>query len=72
MILQTKDWVLIAGVVIACLGYECLPHGQEANAKLNTSLFAQSSAAGAFLSFGFLTLAFGLLVIFISFFVPRR
>ena len=72
MILQTKDWVLIAGVVIACLGYECLPHGQEANAKLNTSLFAQSSASGAFLSFGFLTFAFGLLVIFVSFFLRRR
>ena len=72
MILQAKDWVLITGVVVVCLGYECLPHGQEANAKLNTSLFAQSASGGAFLSFGFLTLAFGLLIIFISFFVPRR
>lgn len=72
MMLQAKDWVAIAGVVVACLGYECLPHGQAANAKHATSLFAQSSSGGAFLSFGFLMLGLGLVIIVISLFIPRR
>jgi len=70
--IQAKDWVLITGLVIGFLGYECLPHGQNLDAHNNTSLYAQSASGGAFLSFGALTLASGVLIVVLSFFIPRR
>jgi len=70
--LQVKDWILIAGLVLAFLGYECLPHGQHLNAEQNGSLFDQSASGGAFLSIGGIMLSFGALVVIISFFIPRR
>ena len=70
--LQAKDWVLIAGVAVATIGYQCLPHGQSVNPKQNLSLFAQSADAGAFLSVGFTVIGIGLLIVCISFFIPRR
>ena len=70
--IQAKGWVLITGLVVAFLGYECLPHGQDLDAHNNTSLFAQSSSGGAFLSFGGITLAVGILIVVLSFCLPRR
>lgn len=70
--IYTKDWILIAGLVVAFLGWECLPHGQHLNAENNASLFAQSSSRGAFFSFGGITLAAGTLIVIVSFFIPRR
>ena len=70
--IQAKDWILIAGLVVAFLGYECLPHGQHLDAHNNTSLFAQSASRGAFFSFGGVTLAVGVLIVIVSFFIPRR
>ncbi len=70
--IQAKDWVLISGLVVAFLGYECLPHGQNLDAHNNTSLYAQSAGSGAFLSLGGLALACGILLILLSFFLPRR
>ena len=70
--IQAKDWVLITGLVVAFFGYECLPHGQNLDAHNNTSLFAQSASGGAFLSFGGITLLIGILIVVISFFLPRK
>lgn len=70
--LQTKDWVLIAGIAITFLGFECMPHGQSINPKNNLSTFAQFADAGAFTSIGFLTAVLGLLIIYVSFLLPRR
>ena len=70
--IQAKDWVLIIGLVVAFLGYESLPHGQNLDAHNNTSLFAQSASGGAFLSFGSITLMVGILIVVLSFFLPRR
>ena len=70
--LQAKDWVLIAGVAVATIGYQCLPHGQSVNPKMNLSLFSRAADAGAYLSVGFTVGCIGLLIICISFFIPRR
>jgi hypothetical protein len=70
--LQVKDWVLIAGVVVTCLGYECLPHGQSVSPPNNLSFFTQSADAGVFKSFGFLILLSGLLLIIVGLIVPRK
>ena len=70
--LQKKDWLLIVGLVVAFLGFECLPHGQSLLPKSSLSLFNQSSARGAFLSFGFITLLFGLVIVGISLFLRRK
>ena len=70
--IQAKDWVLIAGLLVAFFGYECLPHGQDLDAHNNTSLFAQSASGGAFFSFGGVTLGIGVLIVIVSFFIPRR
>ena len=72
MMLGAKDWVLIVGIAVACLGYRCLPHGQQANAENNLSLFAQSAGVGAFMHIGFIVLGVGLLIIGISLLIPRR
>jgi hypothetical protein len=55
--------ILIAGVVLLCLGYDSIPHGQHLDARSNGSLFIQSSSAGAFLSYGPKLLSIGLLTI---------
>ena len=70
--LQIKDWVLIVGIVVAYLGYECIPTGQSVNPKLNLSFFAQTADAGGFLSTGLIMLAIGLLIAVGSFFIPRK
>jgi hypothetical protein len=70
--LRAKDWVLIVGVIVATLGYEFLPHGQELNAKLNTSAFAQLAGAGAFTSAGGITLVAGLMIILVAAFIPKK
>jgi hypothetical protein len=70
--IQAKDWVLITGLFVAFLGYECLPHGQNLDGHNNNSLFAQSASGGAFLSFGSITLMVGILIVVLSFFLPRR
>jgi hypothetical protein len=70
--IQAKDWILIIGLVVSFLGYECLPHAQHLDAENHTSLFAQSASGGAFFSFGSVMLAVGLLIVTLSFFIPRR
>jgi hypothetical protein len=70
--LRAKDWILIVGIVVAALGYEQLPHGQELNAKLSTSLFAQSAGAGAFTSTGGIMLVAGLMIVVASALIPKR
>jgi hypothetical protein len=64
--MQVKDWIITVGVVVASLGYECLPHGQSADANDNLSFFAQSADAGVFKSFGFLTLVIGVFIVVVG------
>lgn len=72
MVIEARKWVATAGAVIACLGYECLPHGQGANATHNLSVFAQSADRGAFVSVGAVMLMAGVLIFALSFLVPER
>ena len=70
--LQAKDWIIGAGVVIVCLGYECLPHGQSISPPNSLSFFVQSADSGVFKSFGFPILAIGALLIVIGLVIPRK
>jgi hypothetical protein len=70
--LDARDWVQIVGFVMAATGYLCLPHGQSANAEENLSLFAQSANSGAFPFIGIVLLGVGVVIIGLSFLVPRR
>lgn len=70
--LDARVWVQIVGFSVAAIGYLCLPRGQSGNPKANLSLFAQSAGSGAFLFIGLVALCVGLVIICLSFLVPRR
>ncbi len=67
-----KDWILGIGVVIACLGWMCLPLGEEAGPKRILSVFTRSVDAGAFVSTGFVLLLVGAVIIGLSLLIRRR
>jgi hypothetical protein len=72
MMLSVKDWILIAGFAVGCLGYGCLPTGQSASPPNNLSFFVQSADGGAFKSLGFLVLVAGILLVVVGLIIPRK
>jgi hypothetical protein len=65
-----KQWIIGAGVVIGCLGYECFPHGQSLNADHFLSFFAKSSDAGSFAPLGADLMVAGVCLVIIGLLVP--
>lgn len=67
-----KQWLIGIGIVVACLGWECLPHGQSLLPNHFLSLFAKSSDTGAFIPFGTVLLIVGACLLLAGLLLPIR
>ena len=69
--LTFKNWVLIVGILLCCLGIKCLPVGFGANPKRNLSLFNNFADLRVFAHTGAILICAGPLVIVLTLLAPR-
>jgi hypothetical protein len=67
-----KQWLVGIGAVVAFFGWECMPHGQSLHPENFLSLFAKSSDAGTFLSFGAILLIIGIGIFILGALLPMK
>ena len=61
-----KAWIIAAGVVVAALGYECMPHGQSLIPDNFSSSFARLADAGTFAPFGVKMMVAGACIVIVG------
>lgn len=67
-----KQWIVGTGVVIAALGYQCIPTGKSLMPDHFLSSFAQLSDTGTVMPVGLLMMIAGICLIVVGFLIPQK